>query len=218
MLFGCSRMPPQVFLTPSQAVVEIALPGSPGLNDWFFATTGAHTACEQACIPSNGRGDASCASHGGLADIRYMLHVVRALLAQGNSTQPVVWYPLGTFNKHRTPRSALPAAAAGPELDPERRPGFFGSPSRLRRLVHPRVGATPTGISPAPVPSATNATTEVTQLRGQLRLANKQIRQLEKEKAALENLAAARDAGGATELDSRRRTRSLMGSFLSVAG
>ena len=38
-----------ICLTPAQAFVELALPGSPGLNDWLFASLGARTAAVLAC-------------------------------------------------------------------------------------------------------------------------------------------------------------------------
>lgn len=41
-----------IFLTPNQFVLELPLPGSPGLHDWLFATMGAKTLSDQACFPN----------------------------------------------------------------------------------------------------------------------------------------------------------------------
>jgi len=84
-----------LFLTPSQAVIEMPLPGSPGLNDWLFATMGARTACMQACLPrstSYGRG---CSSEGGDVDVPLLLRSLPSLLHEVNSTKLVVWHQLG---------------------------------------------------------------------------------------------------------------------------
>jgi hypothetical protein len=84
------------FLTPSQAIVEMPLPGSPGLNDWLFASVGARTACVQACdlAAPVGRG---CTSKGGDADIQLILRSTRALV-RNNRTRGVnglIWHKLG---------------------------------------------------------------------------------------------------------------------------
>ena len=86
------------FLTPTQAVVEIPMPGSPGLNDYMFATMGARTACEQACELRAPYGR-ECSSKGGDADLPLLLTTVRQLLARERNIstgQPaIVWRKLG---------------------------------------------------------------------------------------------------------------------------
>ena len=85
-----------VFLTPTQSVLELPLPGSPGLNDWLFAAMGAHTAVEQACLPrASSPSVHGCSQDGGDADVPLVLRSVSDLLLEENNTQPVVWQQLG---------------------------------------------------------------------------------------------------------------------------
>lgn len=87
-----------LFLTPSQAYLELPLPSSPGLNDWLSATLGARTACVQACLPnhlaSNSRG---CSAHGGDGDLAIIVQSVVDLLMESPTSQerPIVWHQLG---------------------------------------------------------------------------------------------------------------------------
>jgi len=83
-----------VFLTPSQSVLEIPLPGSPGLNNWVAATMGTRTATEQACELRAPYGRA-CSKIGGDADVPLMLRTIEDILAR-RPTSPVVWQQLGS--------------------------------------------------------------------------------------------------------------------------
>ena len=87
-----------LFLTPTQAVVELPLPGSPGLNDWLFATLGARTACVQACVPTApARGSRGCSEKGGDADVPVVVQSVLDLLREPHTSQerPMMWHQLG---------------------------------------------------------------------------------------------------------------------------
>ena len=104
-------------------MLELPLPGSPGLNDWLFATMGARTGTVQACLPIAPRWAANrgCFRHGGDADVPLLLESVRELLAEPppNASQPVVWHQLGwkpdgmySGMGGQRPRPHLPVPAA----------------------------------------------------------------------------------------------------------
>lgn len=87
-----------VFLTPSQSVLELPLPGSPGLNDWMFAAVGARTACVQACMPNaQARGSRGCSKSGGDADITLVVQSVVDLVHETSTSnmRPIMWHQLG---------------------------------------------------------------------------------------------------------------------------
>ena len=84
------------FLTPTQAVLELPLPGSPGLNDWLFASMGCRTSTIMACVPQAhyGRG---CGEEGGDAHIPVVTSSLLELVEELDKTQdqPLVWHKLG---------------------------------------------------------------------------------------------------------------------------
>jgi hypothetical protein len=84
------------FLTPTQAVLELPLPGSPGLNDWLFASMGSRTSTIMACVPQAhyGRG---CSEEGGDAHIPVVTSSLLELVEELDTTQdqPLVWHKLG---------------------------------------------------------------------------------------------------------------------------
>lgn len=87
-----------VFLTPSQSVLELPLPGSPGLNDWMFAAVGARTACVQACVPNaQAYGSRGCGGGGGDADVALVVRSVVDLVRETstNDARPIRWHQLG---------------------------------------------------------------------------------------------------------------------------
>ena len=74
------------------------LPGSPGLNDWLFATLGARTACVQACVPTHThRSSRGCSAKGGDADVPVIVDSVVELLAEPPTSpaRPMAWHQLG---------------------------------------------------------------------------------------------------------------------------
>lgn len=101
----------------------------------LFASTGASTATEQACMPHVD----GCSAQGGNADVPLMLRTIRRILAaEKPSAAGVVWHPLGWNQKQ--PQS--PQASSGVLTTARRRTGIaagsnnrhahtFGS--RLRR-------------------------------------------------------------------------------------